>query len=103
MGCGGAGDVARWHVHATSTSTIALQVRTFSRLLGLPEPPAAAGAAEDPLTRAPLPPAAAEFYLTLVNRCARHHCTGTGRGRRSRLGPAPPGAAWASVPITLSG
>ncbi|KAG2426002.1 hypothetical protein HXX76_013373 [Chlamydomonas incerta] len=45
------------------------KVRTFARLLGLPEPPAAAVVAvEDPLTRGPLPPAAAEFYLTLVNR-----------------------------------
>ncbi|KAG2435063.1 hypothetical protein HYH02_012060 [Chlamydomonas schloesseri] len=44
------------------------KVRTFARLLGLPEPPPPPGAADDPLTRGPLPPAALEFYLTLVNR-----------------------------------
>ncbi|KAG2483752.1 hypothetical protein HYH03_017407 [Edaphochlamys debaryana] len=44
------------------------KVRTFSRLIGLPEPAPAPGAAEDPLTRAPLTPSAVEFYLSLVNR-----------------------------------
>ncbi len=45
------------------------QIRTFARLLGLPEPPPAPGAEDDPLARGPLPASAVEFYLSLVNRC----------------------------------
>ncbi|GFR49058.1 hypothetical protein Agub_g11084 [Astrephomene gubernaculifera] len=44
------------------------KVRTFARLLGLPEPPPTPSSSEDVLTRGSLPPPAVEFYLALVNR-----------------------------------
>ncbi|GLC48337.1 hypothetical protein PLESTB_000085100 [Pleodorina starrii] len=50
------------------------KVRTFARLLGLPEPPSTTPTTllvdqeEDPLTRGPLPAPAVEFYLSLLNR-----------------------------------
>ncbi|GLI59921.1 hypothetical protein VaNZ11_001968 [Volvox africanus] len=47
------------------------KIRTFARLIGLPEPPPITHIQleeEDPLTRGPLPASAAEFYLSLLNR-----------------------------------
>ncbi|EFJ47416.1 hypothetical protein VOLCADRAFT_105140 [Volvox carteri f. nagariensis] len=49
------------------------KVRTFARLIGLPEPPPSTPTsivmeAEDPLNHGPLPPPAVEFYLSLLNR-----------------------------------